>query len=200
MNTTNRALNRALILVVGLVLLVAGGAVAAGALLPDVKDTVSGSASDARGGVSDALDGGQPWILWVSALVCVVLIVLLAWFSFRQGRGRTGTLIEQTGRRDGQATSGHVVVDVAVAEQVLEEALSGTAGIVSTDVTAFEVRGSTVLRVTANARRGASPMDIRTAVDDVVRRWDALLGAEIPVVVQINGGLRTQMVAATRLD
>jgi hypothetical protein len=201
MNATNRALNRLLVLVVGLVLLAAGGAVAVGALLPDVQQTVSGAASDASGPTSDALSGGQPWILWVVAVACLVLIALLVWFALRQGGGRTGTLLELSeGKGAGSPTGGHLVVDAKVAEQMLEEALSDTAGIVSVDVTAFRVKRQTVLRVTANARKGASPLDVRKAVDRAIEAWDALLGTETPVVVQINGGLRTQLSGATRLD
>ena len=57
-----------------------------------------------------------------------------------------------------------------------------------------------MLRVTAKTRRGVSPIDIRATIDQAVAEWDALLGTETPVVIQINGGLRSQMSSATRLD
>jgi hypothetical protein len=72
--------------------------------------------------------------------------------------------------------------------------------VLAADVVAFRVKGENVLRVTVDARRGASPVDLRRAVDEAVVRWDELLGTVTPVVVQINGGLRTQMSSATRLD
>jgi hypothetical protein len=201
MNGTNRALNRLLVFVIGLVLLAGGAAVAVGALWPDVRDTVSGAASDASAPVSDALSGDQVWILWVVAAASLVLILLLVWFALRQGHGQTGELltVDEGSSRD-EPTGGRLVIDAKVAEQVLEEALADTAGIVSIDVTAFRVKGENVLRVTANARKGASPVEIRRSIDQAVSRWDALLGAETPVVIQINGGLRTQMASATRLD
>ncbi|KQO84625.1 MULTISPECIES: hypothetical protein [unclassified Frigoribacterium] len=201
MNNTNRALNRLLVFVIGLVLLAGGAAVAVGALWPDVRDTVSGAASDASGPVSDALSGDQVWILWVVAAASLVLILLLVWFAFRQGHGQTGELLTvDEGSSRNEPTGGRLVIDAKVAEQVLEEALADTAGIVSIDVTAFRVKGENVLRITANARKGASPVEIRRSIDQAVSRWDALLGTETPVVVQINGGLRTQMASATRLD
>jgi len=201
MNSTNRALNRIVVFVIGLLLLLAGGAVAVGALLPDVQQTVSQAASDAEGPTTDALSGGQSWILWVVAAASLVLIVLLAWFALRQGHGQTGTLlsVDEGSRRD-QTTGGRLVIDAKVAEQVLEEALADTPGIVSVDVTAFRVKRESVLRVTANARRGVSPVDIRRTVDEAVKHWDGVLGTETPVVLQINGGLRTQLSSATRLD
>ena len=201
MNDTNRGLNRLLVFVVGLVLLLAGAAVAVGALWPDVQQTVSDGASDVTGQVTDALSGSQVWILWVTAVVCLVLIVLLIAFVVRQGGGRTSTLLDLSEADDSHSpTGGHVVIDAKVAANVLEEALSNAPGVVSADVVAFRIKGENVLRVTVDARRGASPVDLRRAVDEAVSRWDDLLGTVTPVVVQINGGLRTQMSSATRLD
>ncbi len=200
MTSTNRALNRLLVIVVGLVLIAAGVALGAGSLLPDVQSTVSGAASDAKQPVEDALSGGQPWILWVVALVALVLIVVLAWFALRQGHGRTGTLVRLEGGRDASTpTGGSVVIDAKVAEQLLGDALRDDSAIVSVDVTAFEVAHATTLRVTAVARRGVSPVAVRRTVDEAVTRLDAVLGTEVPVGIQITGGLRSSMSSETRL-
>ncbi|MWV58738.1 hypothetical protein [Rathayibacter sp. VKM Ac-2754] len=196
MTTTNRFLNRALLFVVGLVLFVAGGAVAAGSLLPDVQQTVSTAAEDATQPTADALSA-QPWILWVTAAVALVLILLLVRFIVRQGRGRTSTLLRV---RSDAASAGSVTIEAKVAEQVLEEALSHDSAIVSVDVTAFEIRRQNVLRVTAHTRRGVSPVQVRRSIDTAVRRWDALLGEETPVVIQIVGGLRTRVSGAARVS
>ncbi|MBF4575341.1 hypothetical protein [Frondihabitans sp. VKM Ac-2883] len=200
MTNTNRFLNRALVFVTGLVLLLAGGAVAVGALLPAVQKTVSQGADDAMGPTSDALSGDQPWILWVVAAAALVLIVLLLWFIFRQGHGRTNTLLTvESGEGRDKTTGGSLSVDAKVAEQVLEESLTRDSGIISVDVTAFEVKKQSVLRVTVQTRRGVSPVDIRATVDKAVAEWDALLGTQTPIVVQIVGGLRAQMSGTARV-
>ncbi|QHC68234.1 hypothetical protein GSU68_17755 [Rathayibacter sp. VKM Ac-2759] len=200
MTTTNRFLNRLLLFVVGLVLLVVGGAVAAGSLLPDVQQTVSTAADDATQPTTDALNG-QPWILWVSAVVALVLILLLVRFIVRQGRGRTSTLLRVgSGSGAGTPTGGSVTIDAKVAEQVLEEALSHDSAIVSVDVTAFEIRRQNVLRVTAHTRRGVSPVQVRRSIDTAVRRWDVLLGEETPVVIQIVSGLRSRSSSPARVS
>jgi hypothetical protein len=200
MTSTNRFLNRLLVFAIGLVLLLAGGAVAAGALIPDVQKPVADGAKDAQGPTSDALSGGQPWILWVTAAAALVLMLLLPWFIFRQGHGRTSTLVTvESGKGAGSPTGGALTIDAKVAEQVLEEALSREAAVVSVDVTAFEVKKQTVLRVTAQTTRGASPLDVRRKVDRAVSQWDALLGTEVPVVVQIVGGIRSQTTATRRV-
>ncbi|ROQ37124.1 hypothetical protein EDF46_2573 [Frondihabitans sp. PhB188] len=200
MTSTNRFLNRLLVFVVGLVLLLAGGAVAAGALLADVKKNVSQSAKDATQPTSDALSGGQPWILWVTAVAALVLILLLLWFIFRQGRGRTNTLLEVAGGEGkGSPTGGTLTIDAKVAEQVLEESLARDPSIVSVDVSAFEVKKENVLRITAQTRRGVSPIEVRRSIDRAVADWDALLGTATPVVIQITGGLRSQLTGTSRV-
>ncbi|PPF11567.1 hypothetical protein [Rathayibacter sp. AY1A5] len=201
MTTTNRFLNRLLLFVVGLVLLVAGGAVAVGSLLPQVQENVSTAAQDAADPTSQALSGGTPWILWVIAGVALVLILLLVRFIVRQGRGRTSTLLRVgSGEGAGTPTGGSVTIDAKVAAQVLEEALSQEPSIVAVDVTAFEIKHQKVLRVTAHTRRGASPARTRQTVDQAVRQWDALLGEETPVVIQIVSGLRTKMSGTARVQ
>jgi len=197
MNDTNRALNRTFVLVVGLVLLLGGAVVAVGALLPEVQRPVADAAESVTGPTTDAL-AAQPWILWVTAAVALVLVLLLLWFVLHRGGGRTGELlvVPLEGERRG---SGSVVVSTKVAAQAVEEALAEEDSIVSVDVVAYDVRGTTVLRVKADARRGASPTDVRRTVESVVERWDAALGQQTPVVVEIAGGLRTSMASPTRL-
>lgn len=201
MTSTNRFLNRLFALLVGVILLAAGAALAVGALWPDVQQTVSQAATDAVAPATDALSGGAPWILWVVAAGALLLIALLAVLMLRQGRGRTGTLLDvREGAERGRPTGGHVIIDAGVASTVIGEALSAEPGIVSTDVSAFRVRRQTVLRITANARRGASPVELRRTIDRVVEQWDALLGEPVPVVIQIVGGVRSRLSAETRLD
>jgi hypothetical protein len=201
MTNTNRFLNRLVVFLVGLLLLLAGSAVAAGALVPGVQETVSAGAKDATGPTSRALSGGQPWILWVVAAAALVLILLLLWFVLRQGHGRTSTLLRVTsGRGSGSPEGGTLIIDAKVAEQVLEESLSRNPSIVSVDVTAFEVKKENVLRITAQPVRGTSPVEVRRAIDRAVLEWDALLGTTTPVVIQIVSGLRSQMQGTSRVQ
>lgn len=91
-------------------------------------------------------------------------------------------------------------IRTAINAQDRSQGVSAEPGIVSTDVSAFRVRRQTVLRITANARRGASPVELRRTIDRVVEQWDALLGEPVPVVIQIVGGVRSRLSAETRLD
>jgi hypothetical protein len=199
MNSTNRFLNRFFILVVGLVVLAAGAALSVGALLPDVQSTISENAERAVGPTTDTMDA-QPWILWVAAVAAVVLIVILLWFVLRQGRGHTGTLLQVDEQpTKGTPTGGRVILDVKLAEQVLEEAIGRNPDVVAVDVTGFRIRKQTALRLTAHARRGASPMELRRDIEAAIHEWDGALGTSTPVVVQIVSGLRTRLASTNRV-
>lgn len=199
MNSTNRFLNRFFILVVGLVVLAAGAALSVGALLPGVQRTISENAERAVGPTTDTMDA-QPWILWVAAAAAVLLIVILLWFVLRQGRGHTGTLLQVDEQpTKGTPTGGRVILDVKLAEQVLEEAIGRNPDVVAVDVTGFRIRKQSTLRLTAHARRGASPMELRRDIEAAIHEWDAALGTSTPVVVQIVSGLRTRLASTNRV-
>lgn len=199
MNSTNRFLNRLFVFIIGLVVLAAGAAVSVGALLPDVQKTISENAESAVGPTNDTIDA-QPWILWVAAAAAVLLIVLLLWFVLRQGRGHTGTLLQVDEQRSKDTpTGGRVTLDVKVAAQVLEEAVTRNPDVVSVDVTGFRIRRQNTLRLTAHSRRGASPAQLRREIDAAVTEWDAVLGTSTPVVILIVSGLRTRLASTNRV-
>lgn len=201
MNNTNRALNRAVIFLIGLALLLTGAAATAIALIPAIRDPFTTSAQDAPALVSSWLQASPVAtsdISWISigllALLLLVVLLLVA-FIVRQGNGHTGTL-----HIDTATGTGTTILDTSVAEHSLQEALSTRPEILSSHVTSYDVRGTSVLKVTAVARRGVSPKDIADTIDSHLRALDRLLGIEIPALVQISGGLRTHINRSTRLQ
>lgn len=198
MNNTNRPLNRLLIGVAGVVLLAVGAA----AVLLALVDTVRQAWSEVAPGVIDTITGwfeqtplgDSSWLWLVVAALCLLAIILLLVFIFRQGHGRTATLIERT------SPEGSSVVAAGVAEQALEAALAKRSELVSSNVSTFLVRGRPVLKVAATARRGVSPRDVADLVEGYVRAFDRLLGEEIPVLIHLGGGFRTRTTAVSRLD
>ncbi|MEI3847699.1 MULTISPECIES: hypothetical protein [unclassified Microbacterium] len=119
-------------------------------------------------------------VLAVAALV--LLIVLLAVFVLRQGRGRTDRLVTA-----GSRTDGTTVVDTALAADVLTDALSSQPDLVGSHVSAYRVRTTPMLDVTVTCRRGASPRAVSDVIDDSLSDLENLVGAEIPALVQIRG-------------
>lgn len=201
MNSTNRGLNRLLIVALGLVLLVVGAAAAVGAWLPGAKDTWTPIADSVNTQVTGWLqqtplaDTGSSWILIALVAVLVIGIILLLAFSFRQGNGRTGTIVS-----DRTADTGRTIVDVSVARDALSDALGARDEFLSTSVSAYDVRRTPVLKVSATCRRGVSPRDATAIVEQNLEALDALLGREIPVLVQLSGGFRARVQQSTRLQ
>ncbi|MGG7507833.1 hypothetical protein [Plantibacter sp. YIM 135249] len=199
MNSTNRGLNRLLLFIVGLVLVALGAAALAVVTVPFVADWWR----DDRAAVLDTIAG---WFSWnpfsavpgvvgdvdptpmVAPVVGVVLLALVAAllvaFVLRQGRGRTN-LVHRA-----PAEHGEVVLEADVVARALGDALADTAAFSAVRVSAWEAGRERALKVALTCRRGVSP---RTAVETVgaaVESLDALLGVELPVLVELGGGFR----------
>ena len=201
MNSTNRGLNRLLITAVGLLLLVIGAAAAIGAWLPGAKDTWTPISEGVNTNVTGWLQqtpfpgADFSWLLIALVAVLVIGIILLLAFSLRQGQGRTGTIIS-----DRTADTGRTVVDVTVAKDALSDALSERDEFLTTSVSAYDVKRTPVIKVSATCRRGVSPRDATAIVEQNLEALDALLGREVPVLLQLSGGFRARVQQSTRLQ
>lgn len=201
MNSTNRGLNRLLIVALGLVLLVVGAAAAVGAWLPGAKDAWTPVSEGVQTQTSSWLqqtplaDTGSSWILVALVALIVLGIILLLAFSLRQGQGRTGTII-----RDRSPETGRTIVDVSVARDALSDALDARDEFLSTSVSAYDVKRTPVLKVSATCRRGVSPRDATAIVEQNLEALDALLGKQVPVLLQLSGGFRARVQQSTRLQ
>ncbi|WP_138946350.1 hypothetical protein [Plantibacter sp. M259] len=194
MNSTNRGLNRLLILFIGLVLVVIGAAALAVVTVPVVADWWR----DNRAAVLDTIDG---WFAWnpfgadagqtaplLVPIVGIVLLVLVAAllisFILRQGRGRSGVVHRAT------VEHGDIVLETDVAANALGDALDDTEAFSSVRVSAWDVKRSQALKVAVTCRRGVSPRTAVETVSTAVESLDRLLGVELPVLVEVDGGLR----------
>lgn len=188
MNSTNRVANRLFLLLVGLVLLALGGTAVGLSVFPDFSTAWDRWAPEILADVEAWLQArttGQPnWLLAgvLAVAALVLLIVLLAVFVLRQGRGRTDRLVTA-----GSGTDGTPVVDTALAADVLTDALSSQPDLVGSHVSAYRVRTTPMLDVTVTCRRGASPRAVSDVIDDSLSDLENLVGAEIPALVQIRG-------------
>jgi uncharacterized membrane protein YoaK (UPF0700 family) len=201
-NATNRALNRAVILLVGIVLIAVGAAVAVAAAVPEwleawsdgsarVTDALGAAIASASLGFSD-----HSWVLVAGAVLAVIAAVLVAVFVLRQGRGHTRTVLRRSG------DDGEIAVDSEVVHSSIERALREHPGVASVSVSSYRVRRAqnAAVKIDIGVRRGVSPADIREAADAVVADWDALLGETLPVLVTVNAGLATRLAKPTSLQ
>lgn len=199
MNSTNRGLNRLLVLVVGLVLIAIGAAALAVVTVPFIADWWR----DNRAAVLDTIDGWFAWnpfaassgaepdqgvvpiVVPVAGIVLLVIAAaLLIAFVLRQGRGRAGIV------HRADVEHGEVVIATDVAAHALGDALDDTQAFASVRVSSWDVKRAQALKVAVTCRRGVSP---RTAVETVsaaVQSLDSLLGVELPVLVEVGGGFR----------
>lgn len=199
MTTTNRALNRVLLVVVGCLALAAGLAAIGSSVLP-AGGTARDGAATAAAQFLDRLPTWQahletlgwsavPWVLVLVPVAALVLVVLLCLLVSGQGRGRTRDVLRE--RSTTGAVPGSAAVDVSVASAVVGDPLDERSDCVGATVSAYrlENRGdSAAMKVTVTPRTGA---DVGRLLDDTVRaveEWDALLGRRIPVLVHLTRG------------
>lgn len=208
MTTSNRFGNRFLLFLLGLVVLAAGaGAVLLGswAAARSWFDDTVGAAAPALSsrltppdGVTVTAPDALP-VLWpllviagfglIVAIVCVVLV-------FRRGHGRTGTVLTDT---PGDAPAGAVTIDTGFAQSALQDALRARTDILSVSVSAYRHRAATALKVRVLPRGGVSPRVVIDAVRDSVLALDGLLGARLPVVLEIASSARASVARDERV-
>lgn len=201
MNSTNRGLNRLLITATGLLLLAIGTAAAIGAWLPGAKDTWTPISEGVNTNVTGWLQqtpfpgADFSWLLIAVVAVLAIAIILLLVFALRQGQGRTGTIVS-----DRTPDTGRTIVDVSVARDALSDALGTRDEFLTTSVSAYDVKRTPVLKVSATCRRGVSPRDATAIVEQNLEALDALLGRQVPVLLQLSGGFRSRVQQSTRLQ
>ncbi|BCW73092.1 hypothetical protein [Arthrobacter sp. NicSoilB8] len=199
MSQTNRALNRILLALAGLMLIAAGAATAGAGILPDAAAAWAATGSslvDQTGSLlaSAPLPGpARSW--WAVAGVAALVLAAglgIAWLA-SQGGGRTHRVGRET---DGGR--GTTVVETGLISAAVTEALAGNRLVLGTSVSAWEVKGEPGLRLRIRARQGASPRDIANTADELVQGIDALLGHPLPVLVRITSGTRTRVAVPGR--
>lgn len=201
MNSTNRGLNRTLIFVVGLLLLILGAASLALGVVPRIMTGWGDTAPTVQQNVSGALvatpllSTGTSWLWIVLIAVLAVIAVLLIAFVVRQGHGHTRELFH-----DQTTEHGSTIVRSSVAADALKDALKGRDDLVASSVSTYDVQGDTVLKISATARRGVSPKDVQTSIENTLHALDDLLGFEVPALIQIGGGFRARVAKTTRLS
>lgn len=196
MNTTNRGLNRLFLFLVGLLLLIAGAAAIALAAILAVmtgwKQTAASLTGGSQGWVADPVVGTASWLVLGIALVCLVLILLLIAFIVRQGHGRTAVAIQQ------HQGATRTRIDLAIPKALLEEHLHARPELAGLRISAYEVRSTPMLKISARCRRGVSPALVADLIGGAVRDLDEIVGTDVPTFVQLTGGFRAG--SASRLQ
>jgi hypothetical protein len=204
MNDTNRALNRAVLLLAGLVLTVLGGAAAAAAAVPAIASTWSTAGSyvvDAFGAAADStrIDGASlSWVAIAAVAVLVATAAVLIWALTTLVSRRSKTVLRSGGQ---QTPLGRVIVTEAFAADAVKSSLARQPDVIAASVTAHSVRDQPVLHVSVTTRHNADPRDV---VDHVMRILDgltAVAGTETAGYISVHGGVRSRLASdARRVD
>ncbi|MBD8660811.1 hypothetical protein IFT72_11515 [Frigoribacterium sp. CFBP 8754] len=200
MTSSNRFLNRLLLVVVGVVALGVGAFLVAATLpggsgslggtvrgwLADassaVADAVAATPLDPSGaGSADSMGGAGSWLAVALAALCLLLVIVFAVAAVAHGGGRTGRLVVH------DEPAGSIAISAAFAETAVTDALSARRDVTSVHVSAWTVRGRPALKVRVRVTAGAAPAPVVAAASDVVRGLDRVLGEAVPVLVEVVG-------------
>lgn len=197
MTTSNRFVNRLVLLIVGLVLAAVTAGLVLIAVSQPVRDAVSAFGSDQGAALVSRLspedgtawsDSAVLWPLYAIVGVCLLGIVIAIALALAHGRGRTGTVLTDSATGDGPA--GDVEIATGFAEDVLENALAGRGDLLDVTVSAYRHGSDTALKVRVLPRAGVSPRTVVDAVREEVVELDRLLGARLPVVLEVASSAR----------
>ncbi|MDR6200247.1 hypothetical protein QE374_002156 [Microbacterium sp. SORGH_AS428] len=201
MNTTRRGLNRALVLLVGLIALASGAMVVWASLSADAHRlweqtlTMGAEAVDAAHAATLVGAGPVSWAGMGAVAGAVILIVLLLTPVALLAHRRSRTVLRSA---EADAAPGRVVVREGFASDAVTASLARRADILSTRVVADDVRNAPVLHVAVTPHPQASPREIADHVATVGARLDTLLDRPTRTYISLHAGLRARLASDRR--
>lgn len=199
MNATNRATNRAILLLAGVILLATGVCAILASLWPVAAQTWEAwagravswmQAVDESSRLSDAttLSGLTIGVLAVLLVIVVGAVAVIV----RLGGGRSSVVIRE---ESGEGAQGSVVIRQGFASDAITHSLASRGEILTSRVSASRVRGNDVLHVSVTPRQNTSPIDVAETVTRLVDNLAILTGRETPTLVSIHSGVRARFAA-----
>lgn len=199
MNATNRGVNRAVLFIVGVLLIGVGGATVMAMLWPVAGDlwkrwSSTGAdwmvSADQASRISEATT--VSWftlaILALLALMVVIAVIVIV----RLGGGRSIVVIREEA---GTGAQGSVTIRHGFAADAITRSLESREEILSSKVNARRLWGAEVLHVSVTPRQNVSPAEVAETVAGLVDRLATLLGREIATIVTIHSGIRSRLAA-----
>jgi len=201
MNQTNRALNRILLFVIGIVLLAAGAALVLAVAWPaagDVWRTLGGQLNDTLVSAAQASpigDSETSWVIVGALAAIVIVLALIVVVLAKLGGGRSRSVLRTSA--DDNAL-GRIVVKDSFAADALTTSLGARSDVLTAKVSAADVKKETVLHVAVTPHRSASPRTVVLEVDRLTSNLEALTGRSMPIYVSLRSGLRSRMATEHR--
>jgi hypothetical protein len=202
MNNTNRALNRTVIFVVGLILFAAGAAAAAPQFWPWWADRWEQTGRQSLQVVTDALQAspvpGTGFSWWMLAALAALLVLTIGMILVIASVGGGGSReiyrapVSTRADRPG-ADADRVVLDTAFAVDALKNSLDKRPDLVASSVGAFTVQRRPVLHIGVTPRQGTSPRVVADEVDTLLTNLALVVGDTPASCLTIQSGLRAQL-------
>ncbi|MGG5173192.1 hypothetical protein ACQR35_13630 [Pseudarthrobacter sp. J1738] len=212
MRTSPRIINRMALGLTGMVLLSFSVVASLAATNPDVANIWSSTGEGLWAQLREQLNaapitGPSPSVLpgswWTAALIVVALVVallLIRWIG-RQGSGRVRNLGQQhTSPKHSEGLSGTTTIDTSFAAQAIKSSLSEHPAILNVNVSGWKFGKGSSLRIDVTPRKGTSPRDVSTAVEQQISGLDQLLGESFPVLIRLRRGLRSSVASSSRVN
>jgi hypothetical protein len=195
-NNTNRALNRTLLLIIGLLFLGLGAIGVAIMTWPPAADVWKTAGKGAQSWLEQAFASTQiagSQITWlavggVAAIVVVIILLILALTSVAGHRSKT--IFRSSGA---QNPLGRVTVTESFVSDAVRNSLDTRDEILSTHVTANDIRREPVLHVAVTPRQNTDPRMLVDHVDRLLANLATLTGRETETYISIHTGLRARL-------
>lgn len=202
MNSTPSALNRILIILLGLVLLALGLSLIALAAVPAAAAWWQANTPGVWQGLNNAFNQTrfpgrtESWLWIVAAVVLLILIGLMVAWVAQQGKGRSSLLASAYDPGD---VPGDVRIGAGVAEQALKHALAGRPDLAGATISTYSIKGTPALKVKLLPRQGVAPHLLAAEVSSLLEALDSVVGKETPVLIHIGAGARARFARAERV-
>ncbi|SJM60924.1 hypothetical protein [Gulosibacter sp. 10] len=197
MNATNRGVNRSILLTVGAMLLISGGAalvVVLWAPAGSVWTAGTGAAVDwLRETQIDTRIADSTTLSWLAlallALLLIVVVIAVVVIA-RLGGGGSSRVVHVEAE---EAPYGSVTVRARFASDAIADALAGRDEILASRTRVRRVRDTNVLHVSVTPRLNTSPVDVADTVAQLVGNLETLMGQDVPACISVHSGIRSRV-------
>ena len=196
MNNTNRALNRILLLIIGVLFLGLGAVGIAIMSWPTATDIWKSAGKGAESWFDQAfastqIAGGQATWLGIGAVAAIVIVIVLLILALTSVSGRRSkTVLRSSGA---QNPLGRVTVTESFVSDAVKNSLATRDEILSTQVTANDIRRRPVLHVSVTPRQNTDPRVLVEHVDRLLTNLATLTGRHAETYISIHTGLRARL-------
>lgn len=197
MNNTNRALNRIVLLLIGIVFLVLGAAAVAVIAWPQTAEYWTGAGEAGGAWIEQAIEAtmiGATTLSWLAlavlALILLLVILLIVALLGTIGGSRSHMVFRSNGKEN---PLGRLTIEEGFVSDALKHSLGQRDEILFSNVTANDIRKQAVMHVSVTPRQNTSPRHVVEDVDQLVTNLTAMTGRNVPTFISIRSGFRAKL-------